>query len=160
MQLCSKPRGARGVEPETFRRRGQLLSCPPTTGPKWTPKMDTKKDAHCAQHSVQTDGADAGLRGCAMTHACITRLDGHAGCSMVYILLNGRPQNRQCASWLRRIVQGQLDTGLRYRVCVRYRCRCRCGTMSAPARRQSWRNVGRSAASTPATDTVVPTSAH
>ena len=33
MQLCSKPRGARGIEPETFRRRGQLLSCPPTTGP-------------------------------------------------------------------------------------------------------------------------------
>ena len=28
MQLCSKPRGARGIEPETFRRRGQLLSCP------------------------------------------------------------------------------------------------------------------------------------
>ena len=26
MQLCSKPRGARGIEPETFRRRGQLLS--------------------------------------------------------------------------------------------------------------------------------------
>ena len=26
-------RGARGIEPETFRRRGQLLSCPPTTGP-------------------------------------------------------------------------------------------------------------------------------
>ena len=34
MQLCSKPRGARGIEPETFRRRGQLLSCPPTTGHK------------------------------------------------------------------------------------------------------------------------------
>ena len=34
MQLCSKPRGARGIEPETFRRRGQLLSRPPTTGPK------------------------------------------------------------------------------------------------------------------------------
>ena len=33
MQLCSKPRGTRGMEPETFRRRGQLLSCPPTTGP-------------------------------------------------------------------------------------------------------------------------------
>ena len=33
MQLCSKPRGARGIEPETFRRRGQLLSRPPTTGP-------------------------------------------------------------------------------------------------------------------------------
>ena len=31
--MCSKPRGARGIEPETFRRRGQLLSCPPTTGP-------------------------------------------------------------------------------------------------------------------------------
>ena len=25
MQLCSKPRGARGIEFETFRRRGQLL---------------------------------------------------------------------------------------------------------------------------------------
>ena len=24
--------GARGSKPETFRRRGQLLSCPPTTG--------------------------------------------------------------------------------------------------------------------------------
>ena len=34
MQLCSKPRGARGIEPETFRRRGQLLSRPLTTGPK------------------------------------------------------------------------------------------------------------------------------
>ena len=34
VQLCSKPRGARGIEPETFRRRGQLLSRPPTTGPK------------------------------------------------------------------------------------------------------------------------------
>ena len=33
MQLCSKPRGARGIEPETFQRRGQLLSRPPTTGP-------------------------------------------------------------------------------------------------------------------------------
>ena len=33
MQLCSKPRGARAIEPETFRRRGQLLSRPPTTGP-------------------------------------------------------------------------------------------------------------------------------
>ena len=32
-QLCSKPRGARGIEPETLRRRGQLLSCPQTTGP-------------------------------------------------------------------------------------------------------------------------------
>ena len=27
VQLCSKPRGARGIEPETFRRRGQLLRC-------------------------------------------------------------------------------------------------------------------------------------
>ena len=33
VQLCSKPRSARGIEPETFRTRGQLLSCPPTTGP-------------------------------------------------------------------------------------------------------------------------------
>ena len=33
VQLCSKPKGAPGIEPETFRRRGQLLSCPPTTGP-------------------------------------------------------------------------------------------------------------------------------
>ena len=33
MQLCSKPRGARGIEPETFRRGGQLVSRPPTTGP-------------------------------------------------------------------------------------------------------------------------------
>ena len=33
MQLCSKPRGPRGIESETFRKRGQLLSCPPTTGP-------------------------------------------------------------------------------------------------------------------------------
>ena len=33
MQTCSKPRGARGIDPKTFRRRGQLLSCPPTTGP-------------------------------------------------------------------------------------------------------------------------------
>ena len=32
MQLCSKHQGARGIELETFRRRGQLLSCPPTTG--------------------------------------------------------------------------------------------------------------------------------
>ena len=32
VQLCSKPRRARGIEPETFRRRGQLLSRPPTTG--------------------------------------------------------------------------------------------------------------------------------
>ena len=34
MQLCSKPRRARAIRPTTFRRRGQLLSCPPTTGPK------------------------------------------------------------------------------------------------------------------------------
>ena len=34
-QLCSKPRGARGIEPETFGRRGQLLSRPPTTGPRF-----------------------------------------------------------------------------------------------------------------------------
>ena len=34
VQLCSKPRGTHGIEPETFRRRGQLLSRPPTTGPK------------------------------------------------------------------------------------------------------------------------------
>ena len=33
MQLCSKHRGARRIEPETFRR-GQLLSRPPTTGPQ------------------------------------------------------------------------------------------------------------------------------
>ena len=32
MQLCWKPRGARGFGPETFLRRGQLLSRPPTTG--------------------------------------------------------------------------------------------------------------------------------
>ena len=32
MQWCSKPRGTRGIEPETFQRRGQLLSRPPTTG--------------------------------------------------------------------------------------------------------------------------------
>ena len=32
VQLCSTPRGARGVEPETFGRRRQL-SCPLTTGP-------------------------------------------------------------------------------------------------------------------------------
>ena len=35
MQLCSKPRGARGIEPEIFLRRGQLLSRPPTTGLVW-----------------------------------------------------------------------------------------------------------------------------
>ena len=32
VQLCSKPRGAHGIDPKTFRRRGQLLSRPPTTG--------------------------------------------------------------------------------------------------------------------------------
>ena len=32
LQLCSKPTGPRGIGPETFRRRGQLLSRPPTTG--------------------------------------------------------------------------------------------------------------------------------
>ena len=32
VQLCSKPRGARRIEPETFRRRGHLLSYPPTSG--------------------------------------------------------------------------------------------------------------------------------
>ena len=37
MQLCSKPRGARGIVPETFRRRGQLLSRPPTTGHRVPP---------------------------------------------------------------------------------------------------------------------------
>ena len=31
VQLCSKPRGARGIEPETFRGRSQLLSGPPPT---------------------------------------------------------------------------------------------------------------------------------
>ena len=34
VQLCLKPMGARGIEPETFRRRGKVSSCPPTTGPK------------------------------------------------------------------------------------------------------------------------------
>ena len=34
VRLCSNPWGARGIEPETFRRGGQLLSCPLTTGPK------------------------------------------------------------------------------------------------------------------------------
>ena len=33
VQLCSKPRGARGIGPETFRKRGLLVSRPPTTGP-------------------------------------------------------------------------------------------------------------------------------
>ena len=33
MQLWLKPREARGIEPETFERRGQLLSRPPATGP-------------------------------------------------------------------------------------------------------------------------------
>ena len=33
VQLCSKPRGARGIEPKTFQRGDQLLSRPPTTGP-------------------------------------------------------------------------------------------------------------------------------
>ena len=32
MQLCSKPKGARRMEPDILRRRGQLLSRPPTTG--------------------------------------------------------------------------------------------------------------------------------
>ena len=31
MQLCSKPRGARGIEPETFRRRGQLCKAEDVT---------------------------------------------------------------------------------------------------------------------------------
>ena len=30
MQLYSKPREARGIKPETFTRRGQLLAGPPT----------------------------------------------------------------------------------------------------------------------------------
>ena len=34
VQLCSKARGTRGIEPEIFRSRGQLLSRPPTTGRK------------------------------------------------------------------------------------------------------------------------------
>ena len=35
---CVRNRGARGIEPETFRRRGQLLSRSPTAGPEgvWT----------------------------------------------------------------------------------------------------------------------------
>ena len=37
VRLCSKPRGARGIEPATFKRMGQLLSRPrvlgQTTGP-------------------------------------------------------------------------------------------------------------------------------
>ena len=33
VQLGSKPREARGIRPETFRGRSQLLFCPPTTGP-------------------------------------------------------------------------------------------------------------------------------
>ena len=33
MHLCSKPREARGIKPETFRIRCHLTSCPPTTGP-------------------------------------------------------------------------------------------------------------------------------
>ena len=32
VQMCSKPRGARGAEPETFCRRGQLVSCSPANG--------------------------------------------------------------------------------------------------------------------------------
>ena len=35
MQLCSKPRAACGIQPETLRRRGQRVSCPPTTGQMW-----------------------------------------------------------------------------------------------------------------------------
>ena len=35
MQLCSKPKGAGRIKTKTFRKRGQLLSRPPTTGPKW-----------------------------------------------------------------------------------------------------------------------------
>ena len=32
VQLFSKSKGARGIEPETFTRRGQILSCHLTTG--------------------------------------------------------------------------------------------------------------------------------
>ena len=48
VQLCSKPRGARGIEPETFLRRGQLLSRPPTTG-----QMDVPTDVmHAADNQL------------------------------------------------------------------------------------------------------------
>ena len=42
MLLCSKPRGARGIEPETFGGRGQLLSRPPTTVPDFSCYSDAE----------------------------------------------------------------------------------------------------------------------
>ena len=56
MQSCLKPRGARGTEPETFRRRGQLLSHPPTTGPTTVPD-------HAAFRSVPSAVETSGYMG-------------------------------------------------------------------------------------------------
>ena len=41
------PGGARGIEPETLRRRGQLLSRPPTTGPKCLRAFQRECRARC-----------------------------------------------------------------------------------------------------------------
>ena len=57
MQLCSKPRVARGIEPETFGRRGQLLSRPPTTGPKCDSRVcqpELQRLPCCREHSIRS----------------------------------------------------------------------------------------------------------
>ena len=55
VKLCLKPRGARGIEPETIRRRGQLLSRPPTTGQGVPP---------CVPPCTAYEGVARGAPGC------------------------------------------------------------------------------------------------
>ena len=53
MQLNSKPRGARGIEPKTFTRRGQLLSRPPTIGPAFLIFSNYPYDDAPSTHNFQ-----------------------------------------------------------------------------------------------------------
>ena len=50
MQLRSKPRGAHGIEPETFRRRGQLLSRPPTTCDPGYPELQSSSKSMASKY--------------------------------------------------------------------------------------------------------------
>ena len=62
MQLCLKPRGARGIVPETFRRRGQHLSCFPTTGPILRP-LDWMLICCCLRVEEENRGKQFASRG-------------------------------------------------------------------------------------------------
>ena len=61
MQLCWKPGGPREIESGTFRTRGQLLPCPPTTG--------LERCANCKSLHATTAGLSlVSLRTCTTPH--------------------------------------------------------------------------------------------